>query len=112
MTKVILSFVLFYLPLVGFGQSFKIDKCRLFGGIYFIDDKSKADVVIYMEESEGSADLLVYKQNNILYADHSGQWFVTNTKAQAKYYVYIEENKRMADYSVTFINSESFAGCQ
>lgn len=112
MLKTFLILILYIVPGFIFGQSFKVDKCRLFGGIYFIEDKSKADAIIYIEESEGSADLTVFKQTNILYADRSGQWYITTSKAQARFYVFIEENKRMADYSVAFISSESFAGCR
>jgi len=65
-----------------------------------------------LEESESFADLLVFKASNTLFADKPGLWFFTETRAQAAVSILMVNDRSLADFSVHFVDTESFAGCQ
>jgi hypothetical protein len=88
-----------------------IDYCQIYGGVYFVDDRSKASFSIYLEESEVFANLKVYQETNLLFADGTGKWYVTENLVQAQYRVYIESKRSLADFSVNYVTNESYAGC-
>ncbi|MDX2196281.1 MAG: DUF6150 family protein [Cytophagales bacterium] len=89
------------------------DPCKIYGKIYFHPVRSYADYKIYVEENEAFADMLVYKQSNKFFADRTGQWFITENKMEADYWIYVEtQHKPSADFSVYFTDIESFAGCK
>mgnify|MGYP002777097737 CR=1 len=90
----------------------RIDPCKVYGKIYVVSQKNLADVWVYIDESEGLAELMVYQQNNRFYADRSGQWFFTNDKREANFWVYFEPVKGHADFSIAYTDTESFAGCK
>lgn len=92
-------------------QQSRLDFCQIYGGIYFVQDRAKANFSVYLEESETFANLKVYQQNNILFADRSGQWYITENKVQANYLVYIETKRSMADFTIHYVSAESYAGC-
>jgi len=85
--------------------------CHIYGTFYIVDDPKDADYRVYEEESEGSADVWVYETDDKLFADRPGLWYFTETKAFADYYVYFDKQKHLADFSICFIDTESFAGC-
>ena len=89
-----------------------IDPCRIYGIIFFEQNKFRSDARIYIEENEDIADLAVYKEDNRLFADEEGLWYVTDNPALADYKLYIEKDKRYADFSVSYIKERNFVGCQ
>lgn len=86
-------------------------KCNVYGAVHVLKEKRGADYIIYMEESDAFADLLVFKEEHKLYADKSGLWFLEKNKGLADYRIYITKNQDEADFSVFYIDSPTFAGC-
>lgn len=85
--------------------------CDLFGTVYFVKDKLDADFTVYLEETESFANLVVYREDNALYADQSGVWFITDRLGLAQYRVYVETIKGRADFTIHYTETRSFAGC-
>ncbi len=111
--SILISALLFFTGPKLFAQQRRLDFCQVYGGIYFVEDRNKAHFTIYIdEESGGLSDLIVFRHSNPLYADRSGQWFITETKAQANYFVYREITKSRAHFSIFYTDTESMAGCQ
>jgi len=90
----------------------RFNSCQVFGKIYVVTQKNLADAKVFVEESEGLSDVLVYQHTNRFYADKSGQWFFTNDKREANFWVYFEPVKGHADFSISYTETESFAGCK
>lgn len=90
----------------------RIDPCKIFGAIYIEKDKYYADFKVYIEENDAFANIAVFKHANRFFADRSGQWYITPNKQEADFWIYIEPNKGMADFSIAYIDTESFAGCK
>lgn len=110
--KYLLLFVLMAAPLVPGISSIQPDYCNLYGTVY-IEQKNPrlADFRVFVEETEGSADIWVYNMEEKLFADKPGLWHITDKKAFADFIIYYEKEKYLADFSVYFIDVESFAGC-
>jgi hypothetical protein len=87
------------------------DPCQVYGKVFELQDPTMADFIVYIEESEAFADVLIYEHDNPLYADRPGQWAFVENRAFANVLVYFETNKSRADFSIAFIDTESFAGC-
>ena len=88
------------------------DYCKVFGIIYFEQNKYKADAIVYIEEDETQADLLVFKEDNRLFADEEGVWYITDNPSLANFRLFKTTEKRFADFSVTYIEDRAFVGCQ
>ena len=86
--------------------------CQLHGAVYTETDPARAQYRVFVEESESFADVLVFKTANALFADKGGLWFITPTRAQANFTIWIVKDRSKADFSIHFIDTESFAGCQ
>ena len=85
--------------------------CNIFGSVFIVDNPKEADFRVFIEDSEGSADVWVYDTDDKLFADRPGLWYFTNQKAFSDFTIYIEKDKYLADFSIYYINTESFAGC-
>jgi len=106
--------ILFFL-LVSLGvraQNGRIDPCRVYGRIYIETDRNYADYKVFIEDSEAFAHLLVFKHSNKFFADKSGQWYFTNIRSEADYWIFFEAEKGRSDFSISYIGTESFAGCK
>ena len=111
--KFILSILLFLLVSLGaYAQNGRIDPCRVYGKIYVEKDRNYADFKVYIEESEAFAHLLVYKHTNKFFADKPGQWYFTNIRSEADFWIFFETEKGRSDFSISYIPTESFAGCK
>ena len=100
---------------VSFSSSKRVmidDHCEVFGIIYFEKSKYNADAFVFFEEDETLANLLVFKEDNRLFADEEGIWYITDNPAIATYRLYVCEEKRFADFSVNYIDDRAFVGCQ
>lgn len=89
----------------------RLKPCELFGAVYFVSDKTQADFSIYLEETESFADLVVFREDNALYADKSGVWFIADRPGLAQHLVFVETIKGRANFSVHYTETRSFAGC-
>jgi hypothetical protein len=88
------------------------DFCDLYGAVMIEKNLSQAQYKVYIEKSEAFADLPVFQTANGLFADRSGLWYMTASRAQAKFTIAIVAEKSMADFSIFYIDNESFAGCR
>lgn len=104
--------ILFFVYLSSNVFAQKVDLCRVYGKFYVVTNKNIADFKVYIEESEGLSDLLVYQHTNKFYADKPGQWFFTTNKQEADFWIYFEPQKGYANFSITYTDTESFAGCK
>ncbi len=98
------------LPGSGYAQASKF--CNLKGGVYVEKNPAQAQYRVFIDESEAFADLSIFKAQNLLFADRGGLWYFTDTKAQAAFIIAYVDRKDMADFSIFFIENESFAGCK
>lgn len=91
--------------------SSQIDYCRIFGAVYVEKNPRQADYHVYIEDSEAFADIVIYKADNRLFADKEGLWYFTDKKAFADFTVYFEKDRGLAEFSICYTDTESFAGC-
>ena len=96
-------------------QAAKPEVCKLFGSVYLTSDpkyKNQARYIVYIEPDEAYADLVVFKENNKLFADAPGLWFVTTSRSFSDHIFYVTTNRAFADFSVHFTTKRTFAGCK
>ncbi len=86
--------------------------CQLKGPVFVDTNPSRIQYRVYLEESESFADVLVFKSPNLLFADAPGKWYFTPSRAEANTFIMIVKERSQADFSIHFIETESFAGCQ
>ena len=85
--------------------------CKLFGQVYIVDNPVRADFIIYEERSEAFADVKIFEEENSLFADREGVWFFCESFELADFRVYFTEERYQAHFTVYFIDTASFAGC-
>lgn len=90
----------------------KMDVCNIYGSVYVTKNSKEADFVIYEEETEAFADLKVFREDNRLFADRKGLWYFTETMSFAHFIVFITDNIDLADFTVHYIETPAFAGCE
>lgn len=110
--KFFLLFIFCAINWMAQAQRLNIDKCRIYGKMFIVQDKTRADFSIYVDDSEGLADIIVYQHSNKFYADRPGQWFFTPNRAEADFWVFIETTRGYADFIIAYTQTESFAGCK
>ncbi|RJE71626.1 hypothetical protein BGP76_05930 [Reichenbachiella sp. MSK19-1] len=92
--------------------TYQDDPCQIYGKVYYeTRDPNRADYRVYVEESESFADVVVYEETNALYADRPGHWARVDNPGFANIYIYLERNRSLADFSIYYTETESFAGC-
>jgi len=88
------------------------DPCQIFGTAYVETDRQRATYFVYIEtEDDYSADLRVFKEYNQLYADKSGYWFLSKTKAFADFSIFVVPYRSEADFTIFYVEDEMNAGC-
>jgi len=89
--------------------------CRLFGSVFLTSDpkyKNMARYHVYIEPEEAYADLLVFKENNKLFADGPGLWFISSSRSFADHVFFVTTNRAFADFSIHYTGKRTFAGCR
>jgi Family of unknown function (DUF6150) len=90
----------------------RVHPCDVFGVIHISKDPYLAQFRVYVEtEADYRADVIVFKEDNQLYADRQGIWFVTDKRGFATYTVAYVTDRSQADFIVYFTEKENFAGC-
>lgn len=92
-----------------------IEPCRIFGTVYFETNPARRGECfgsVYFEPEQAFADVLVFKEDNKLFADKPGFWYLTEGRAFADYVLYVSPTRALADFSITYTTIRSFAGCQ
>ncbi len=104
-------FLISFLFLGSASKSEQFDPCKVFGVIYIEDNPRYAHFRVYEEESEAFSDVIIFEESSRLYADSQGKWFFTDTREFADFFIYFEEERGLADFSVFYTGYESFSGC-
>jgi len=86
--------------------------CELYGSVFIEENPAKADYIVYVEDSEAFADILVFEEENEFFADKKGIWFFIENKGFAKFSVSFTNDKSKASFTIFYIESPAFAGCQ
>ena len=89
----------------------QLDPCKVYGKIFIEENPYYAHFRVYEEDSEAFSDIIVFEEESVLYADQQGHWTFVDKREFADIYIYFEEEKNMADFSIFFTEFESFAGC-
>ena len=93
----------------------EVEFCQIFGAVYLERDPRQRGLcafIAYEEPEEAFADLSVYKEDNRLFADRQGLWYVTPTRAFADYIVFVTPTRGQADFAIFYTPTRSFAGCR
>lgn len=91
------------------------DYCDIYGAVYLERDprhKNTASRIVFLGEEEAFANLVVYRENNKLFADATGIWFITPNKAFANHILYVTDQRHQADFTVYFTDVRSSATCR
>jgi hypothetical protein len=89
--------------------------CQLFGAVYLTSDprqKNLARYVIFIEPEDTYAHLSVFKENNKLFADGPGLWYLTPNRAFADHIFFVTTNRAFADFVIHYTTVRTFAGCR
>lgn len=89
--------------------------CRMYGSVYLTSDprqKSYARYTVYVEKEETFADLLVFRENNKLFADRAGLWYVIKNRDFADHIFFVTTNRAFADFTIHYTDKRTFAGCK
>ncbi|GEO03298.1 hypothetical protein AAE02nite_09620 [Adhaeribacter aerolatus] len=89
--------------------------CRMFGSIYLTADpkqKNYARFTVYIDTEDTYADLLVFRENNKLFADAPGLWYITTSRNFADHVLFITTNRAFADFTIHYTKARTFAGCR
>jgi hypothetical protein len=89
--------------------------CQIFGAVYLERDPRQRGFcafAAYEEPDEAFADLAVFKEDNRLFADQSGLWYIAPSRAFADYVVFVTPTRGQADFSIFYTPTRSFAGCR
>lgn len=94
----------------------KPDVCRIYGRVY-LDKGQPRDIgipyfVVYQEKNDAFADLVVFKEDNRLFADGPGLWYVTEERGLADFILYVTDRRGFADFTFQYTDARSFAGCK
>jgi hypothetical protein len=92
-----------------------VEFCQIFGAVYLERDPGQRGFcafVAYESPDEAFADLSVFKEDNRLFADKQGLWYLTPTRAFADYVVFLTPTRGQADFSIYYTPTRSFAGCR
>lgn len=91
------------------------DICRIYGSVYLEYDpkyKNTAAYTVYLGDEEAFANMVVFRESNKLFADATGVWHITKSKAFADHVLYVTDNRNFADFTVHFTNVRSYAACR
>lgn len=97
------------------GVSAAKDYCHVYGAVYLERDpryKNTASAIVFLNEEEAFANLVVYRENNKLFADGPGIWFITPHKAFANHILYVTDQRYQADFTVFYTDVRSSATCR
>lgn len=91
------------------------DYCHVYGAVYLERDpryKNTASAIVFLNEDEAFANMLVYRENNKLFADGPGIWYITPHKAFANHILFVTEQRNQADFTVFYTDVRSSATCR
>jgi len=92
-----------------------LEPCRIYGSVYLERDSHRRGLcfgTVYEEPVEAFADVLVFQEDNKLFADKAGLWYLTDARDFADYVLFVSNNRGIADFSIHYTKVRSFAGCR
>ncbi len=90
----------------------RVDPCSVYGAVYFEKSRGFSDFTIYIEQETGMGQLTVFKEDNKLFADQAGLWYIVDEPSFANFIVHVTKERGLADFSINYTTSRSFAGCR
>lgn len=89
----------------------QIDPCKLKGAVFVERYRNYADYSVYVEETEAFGKLKVFKEEAAIFATEPGWWYFTDQRGFADFTIYIEETKGFQNFTISFTEFRSSAGC-
>ncbi|RYU83861.1 hypothetical protein EWM57_02325 [Hymenobacter persicinus] len=92
-----------------------IEPCRIYGSVFLETNPSRRGfcfATVYLEPEEAFADVMVYREDNKLFADKAGFWYLATGPNFADYVLFVTENRALADFSIHYTTVRSYAGCR
>ncbi|KAA9325498.1 hypothetical protein F0P94_17500 [Adhaeribacter soli] len=89
--------------------------CQIYGSVYLERDPKRqagTQFTVYEESEDAFANLVVYKEDNKLFADEPGLWYLAPNRDFADFVIFVTPNRNLADFGVYFTKTRSFAGCK
>lgn len=105
LNSILLSFLL------SFNFANTKNPCEIFGSVCIVSSQYNADFIVYVETENDLVDLAVFKETSKLFADDEGIWFFTDAENFANYRIFITQDRRMADFTIQYVDERAFAGC-
>ncbi len=105
-------------PLVAAGPTARpadVEFCQIFGAVYLERDPRQrgfCSFIAYEEPEEAFADINVFQEDNRLFADRQGLWYLAPNRAFADYVVFVSPTRGQADFSIHYTPTRGFAGCR
>ncbi|GAA4001062.1 hypothetical protein GCM10022408_10300 [Hymenobacter fastidiosus] len=102
-------------PFVTVAPAGSVEPCRIYGSVFLETNPARRGfcfATVYLEPEEAFADVLVYREDNKLFADKAGFWYLSPGPNFADYVLFVTENRALADFSITYTGVRSFAGCR
>lgn len=102
-------------PFVVAAPTGSVEPCRIYGSVFLETNPARRGfcfATVYLEPEEAFADVLVYREDNKLFADKAGFWYLSPGPNFADYVLFVTANRALADFSITYTEVRSFAGCR
>lgn len=102
-------------PFVVVAPAGSLEPCRIYGSVYLERDPRRRGFcfgAVYEEPEDAFADVLVFKEDNKLFADKTGLWYITEARDFADYVLFVSPDRGLADFSIHYTKVRSFAGCR
>jgi hypothetical protein len=102
-------------PFVAAAPVGSIEPCRIYGSVFLETNPARRGfcfATVYVEPEEAFADVLVFREDNKLFADKPGFWYLAPGPNFADYALFVTENRALADFSIHYTTVRSFAGCR
>lgn len=102
-------------PVPAVAKPADVEFCQIYGAVYLERDPSRrayCAFIAYEEPDESFADLNVFKEENKLFADQQGLWYISPTRDFADYVVFVTPTRAFADFSIHYTTARTFAGCR
>jgi len=102
-------------PFVAVSPVGSIEPCRIYGSVFLETNPSRRGfcfATVYVEPEEAFCDVMVYREDNKLFADKAGFWYLATGPNFADYVLFVTENRALADFSIHYTTVRSYAGCR
>ncbi len=89
----------------------QVNPCELKGAVFVEKYRNYADYSIFIEEVEAFGKLKIFKEEAAIFATEAGYWYFTDQRGFADFTIYIEQTKGFENFTISFTDYRSSAGC-